>query len=107
MTGSKNGSLVAGLTVLAAGLGHAYLGRWRRGAIWFGLYLLTLVLFVAYTPMLAGGETSSPFLMRILEGDLDPMGAAFPLSILALCLVDLYVLLRFGDATEGGHVDDA
>lgn len=37
--------LAAGLTVLAIGLGHAYLRRWARAFGWFGMLVLSTLLF--------------------------------------------------------------
>lgn len=42
----KNASLAAILSFLIAGLGHFYLGEWKRGALWFiALIIIGIVLF--------------------------------------------------------------
>jgi len=49
----KNASLAAILSFLIAGLGHFYLGEWKRGALWFILLIIiSIVLF--YTLNSAG-----------------------------------------------------
>lgn len=92
------------LTLVVAGLGHLYLRYWWRGVSWLGLYLFTLVFLSAYTPVLLGGETIPPFIVSVLEGQLSPTGAVFPLSILILCLVDIYILLQIEDF-QNGHAE--
>jgi len=96
MPSTRNWYVPAVLTVVFAGLGHLSLGRWRRGATWMAVYALALLFFSASAPLLAGGDATGPFVVTVLSGELHPAGAAFPLSILVLCLVDLYAKRRFG-----------
>lgn len=94
------------LTVVVAGFGHLYLGYWRRGLLWLGMYLLSLVFLSAYAPTILGGDSTAPFLFSVLEGRLSPAGAVFPLSVLALCLIDVSVLRWVGNAEGKGETQN-
>lgn len=88
------------MTILIAGLGHVFLGYVRRGIIWFGGYVFALVGLSAYTPILFGGDVTSPFLLQLVEGEIAPTGAVFPLVVLVLCIVDVYLLHRANSRTS-------
>lgn len=47
--------LAAGLTILVIGLGHVYLRRWARAFSWFGLLVLSTLVFGPES----GGQVSS------------------------------------------------
>lgn len=79
------------LTLLVAGLGHFYLRYWRRGLLWLGLYLVTIVFLSTYSPR--QGELS-PFILNIFNRQIATVEIVFPLSILLLCLIDVYLLQR-------------
>ncbi|SEW15339.1 hypothetical protein [Natrinema salifodinae] len=80
------------LSVLVAGLGHCYLGRWKRGAIWFALYGLALVFLSART--IAGAlSPDEPFVVTALQFDaVSYTDVAVPLAILLVCLLDVYLI---------------
>jgi len=54
----------------------------------------------AYTTVLFGGEVTSPFILNVLSGELDPVNFVFPAAILVLSLVDVYLLFRFDVTTN-------
>lgn len=80
------------LAAFVAGLGHCYLGRWKRGAIWFGLYLLALAFLSART--LSGAlDMSEPFLVTALQFEsVSYTDVAVPLAVLLVCLLDVYLI---------------
>lgn len=92
------------LTVFVAGLGHAYLGRFRRGAIWFILYLLALG-FLSARSVSGAFHPADPFVLDALQFEgIDFVDVAVPLTVLIVCLLDVYVMgLAFeeGTAVEG------
>jgi hypothetical protein len=46
----KNATLAAALSILLAGLGHFYLGEWKRGGLWLsGAIALAIILFLRAT----------------------------------------------------------
>lgn len=69
--------LAAGLTFLVVGLGHMYLRRWARAFCWFGMLVLSMLLF---SPESAG-EASLWSVVPILVG--------------ALSVVDAYVVAQY------------
>ncbi|ELY76184.1 hypothetical protein [Natrinema pallidum] len=80
------------LSVLVAGLGHCYLGRWKRGGIWFLCYGLALVFLSART---VSGALSleEPFVVTALQFDaVSYTDVAIPLTILLVCLLDVYLI---------------
>lgn len=80
------------LTVFVAGLGHAYLGRVRRGGLWFLLYLLALG-FLSARSISGAFDPSDPFVVEALQFEsIDFVDFAVPLTVLILCLVDVYVI---------------
>ena len=92
------------LTLLAAGLGHFYLGYWRRGALWFGTYALAVVFLSART--LPGAlEPGNPFVVTALQFEsVEYVDVAVPLAVLLVCLLDVYLRgLAFED--EDGDVE--
>ena len=80
------------LSAFVAGLGHCYLGRWKRGAIWFGLYGLALAFLSART--LSGAlDVSEPFLVTALQFEsVSYTDVAVPLAVLLVCLLDVYLI---------------
>ncbi|QSX00274.1 hypothetical protein [Haloterrigena alkaliphila] len=80
------------LSALAAGLGHCYLGEWKRGASWFGLYVLALAFLSART--LSGAfELSEPFLVTALQFTaVSFTDIAVPLAVLLVSLLDVYLI---------------
>ncbi|MFT4945982.1 MAG: hypothetical protein ACI8TL_000211 [Natronomonas sp.] len=83
-------AVAVGLTVLFAGLGHLYRRRFRRGLVWAGLFVCTLLLssYPVATPDL--------FVVSVITGELSAMNVAVPGSIMLLSLADLYLLGRVG-----------
>ena len=79
-------------TALVAGLGHWYLGEWRRGVAWFGLYVLALAFLSART--LSGAfEPGEPFVVTALQIDtVTYTDVAVPLAVLLVCLLDVYLI---------------
>ncbi|MFC6716881.1 hypothetical protein ACFQGT_16500 [Natrialbaceae archaeon GCM10025810] len=90
------------LSALVPGLGHWYLGRWRRGAIWFALYALALAFLSART--LAGAlEPGHPFVIAALQfGSVSYADVAVPLAVLIVCLLDVYLLGLARTGFDGG-----
>ncbi|AGB38095.1 TM2 domain protein [Natronococcus occultus] len=80
------------LTVLVAGLGHWYLGRWKRGAIWFVLYVLALG-FLSARSVSGALDLGDPFVVTALQVEsVSYTDIAVPLAILIVCLVDVYLI---------------
>ncbi|GAB7019613.1 hypothetical protein [Halostagnicola bangensis] len=79
-------------TALVAGLGHCYLGEWRRGVAWFGLYVLALAFLSART--LSGAfEPGEPFVVTALQIEsVTYTDVAVPLAVLLICLLDVYLI---------------
>ncbi|MFP8951412.1 hypothetical protein ACLI4Z_00375 [Natrialbaceae archaeon A-arb3/5] len=80
------------LTAIGAGLGHCYLGRWKRGAIWFVLYVVALGFLSART--LSGAfEPGEPFVVTALQFEsVNYVDVAIPLAVLLVCLLDVYLI---------------
>ncbi|THE65305.1 hypothetical protein D8Y22_08930 [Salinadaptatus halalkaliphilus] len=80
------------LTVFVGGLGHCYLGQWKRGVAWFVLYLLSLAFLSART--LSGAfDLSEPFFVTALQFEsVDYVDVAIPLAVLLVCLLDVYLV---------------
>lgn len=80
------------LSAFVAGLGHCYLGEWKRGASWFGLYVLALAFLSART--LSGAlALSEPFFVTALQFDsVSYVDVAVPLAVLVVCLLDVYLI---------------
>ena len=95
------------LSALVAGLGHCYLGRWKRGGIWFVLYALALAFLSArsLSGALAPGE---PFVVTALQFDaVSYADVAVPLAILLVCLLDVYLIgLTERTAAQMAGTDD-
>lgn len=89
------------LTVLVPGAGHACLRQWLRGGLWAGSYLIALGALSPYGPVLLGSDDELLFVLNALDGGLSPLGAAFPLSIIGLCLLDVHARVRIGDEASG------
>lgn len=83
------------LSVLVPGVGHWYLGLLRRGALWFGLYLLALA-FLSARSLSAAFDPGEPFVFSALQVDaVSYADIAVPLAVVVICLLDVY-LLRVG-----------
>ncbi|MXV60738.1 hypothetical protein GS429_01355 [Natronorubrum sp. JWXQ-INN-674] len=80
------------LSAFVAGLGHCYLGRWKRGAVWFVLYGLALAFLSART--LSGAlDLSEPFVVTALQFEsVSYTDVAVPLAVLLVCLLDVYLI---------------
>lgn len=80
------------LSTLAAGLGHCYLGEWKRGVIWFAIYVLALAFLSART--LSGAfDLSEPFFVTALQFEaVSYTDVAVPLAVLIVCLLDVYLI---------------
>lgn len=80
------------LSTLAAGLGHCYLGEWKRGVIWFAIYVLALAFLSART--LSGAfDLSEPFFVTALQFEsVAYTDVAVPLAVLLVCLLDVYLI---------------
>lgn len=89
------------LTLLVAGLGHAYLGKWRRGGLWLLVYLLALAFLSART--ISGAfDPGSPFFVTALQfEDVAYADVAVPLAVLIVCLLDVYLLSLAGEGPDG------
>ena len=86
-------------TVFVAGLGHLYLGLWKRGVLWFALYVLALV-FLSARSLSGAFEPGEPFVITALEVEsVAYTDVAVPLAVLIVCLLDVYLL---GVATRAG-----
>ncbi|WP_225334888.1 hypothetical protein [Halomicrobium urmianum] len=77
-------------TLVCAGVGHVLVGRWKRGLAWFALYVGSLMLLSSYA--LVDATVGEPFLLEALERSLAPSDVLFPLSVIVLCLFDLYAV---------------
>ncbi|EMA32383.1 hypothetical protein [Halobiforma nitratireducens] len=80
------------LSVFVAGLGHCYLGHWKRGVSWFLLYALALAFLSART--ISGAlEPGEPFVITALQFEQVAFtNVALPLAVLIVCLLDVYLL---------------
>ncbi|WP_226004266.1 hypothetical protein [Natrinema salinisoli] len=80
------------LSALVAGLGHCYLGQWKRGGIWFVLYGLALA-FLSARSLSGALEPGDPFVVTALQFDtVSYPDVAVPLAILSICLLDVYLI---------------
>lgn len=80
------------LSALVAGLGHCYLGQWKRGGIWFVLYGLALA-FLSARSLSGALEPVDPFVVTALQFDaVSYPDVAVPLAILSICLLDVYLI---------------
>ncbi|MGQ3411300.1 hypothetical protein [Natrinema versiforme] len=80
------------LSALVAGLGHCYLGQWKRGGIWFGCYGLALA-FLSARSLSGALEPGNPFVVTALQFDaVSYTDVAVPLAILLICLLDVYLI---------------
>lgn len=80
------------LSAFVAGLGHCYLGQWKRGVSWFGLYVLALAFLSART--LSGAlDLSEPFIVTALQFEsVSYTDVAIPLAVVLVCLLDVYLI---------------
>ena len=80
------------LSAFVAGLGHCYLGQWKRGAIWFVCYALALAFLSART--LSGAfDFGEPFVVTALQFEsVAYTDVAVPLAVLVICLLDVYLI---------------
>ncbi|WP_254762014.1 hypothetical protein [Natrinema marinum] len=80
------------LSVLVAGLGHCYLGRWKRGGIWFGCYGLAIA-FLSARSLAGAFAPGEPFVVSALQVEsVSYTDVAVPLAILLVCLLDVYLI---------------
>lgn len=80
------------LSALVAGLGHCYLGRWKRGGIWFVLYGLAIA-FLSARSLSGALELGDPFVVTALQVEsVSYADVAVPLAILLVCLLDTYLI---------------
>lgn len=80
------------LSALVAGLGHWYLGQWKRGGIWFVLYALSIA-FLSARSLSGALEPSDPFVVTALQFDaVSYPDVAVPLAVLSICLLDAYLI---------------
>lgn len=97
------------LSALVAGLGHWYLGQWKRGVAWFALYALALVFLSART--VSGAlEPGEPFVLTALQFEtVSYTDVAVPLAVLIVCLLDIYLigLTRRADASSDPSTGEA
>ncbi|QLG49276.1 hypothetical protein [Natrinema halophilum] len=95
------------LSALVAGLGHCYLGRWKRGWIWFVCYGLAIAFLSARS---IGGALAfdEPFVVTALQvGTVSYTDVAVPLAILLISLLDVYLIgLTERTATRTPGADD-
>lgn len=97
------------LTALVPGLGHGYLGYWRRGLVWLVLYAVAIAFLSART-LSAAFDPEAPFILTALRvEDVAYVDVAFPLAVLLVCLLDVYLRRladRAGPGTDTGSRDD-
>ncbi|RQG92755.1 hypothetical protein EA462_00545 [Natrarchaeobius halalkaliphilus] len=95
------------LTALGAGIGHCYLGEWKRGAMWFALYVLALGFLSART-LTGAFEPGQPFVVSALQLEsVNYVDVAVPLAVLLVCLLDVYLIgLTERTATAAARPDD-
>lgn len=80
------------LSALVAGLGHCYLGRWKRGGIWFACYGLALA-FLSARSLSGALDPDEPFVVTALQFEsVSYADVAVPLAILLICLLDVYLI---------------
>lgn len=80
------------LSLLAAGVGHWYLGRWKRGGLWLGTYALAIA-FLSARSLSGAFEPGSPFVVTAIQFDsVAYADVAVPLAVLLVCLLDVYLL---------------
>lgn len=80
------------LSALAAGVGHWYLGQWKRGAVWFALYILAIAFLSART-VWGALEPGEPFVVSALQFEVVSYAdVAVPLAVLIACLLDVYLI---------------
>ncbi|RKD95829.1 hypothetical protein [Halopiger aswanensis] len=80
------------LSAFVAGLGHCYLGHWKRGLSWFALYGLALAFLSART-LSDALEPGHPFVVTALQFEtVDYVDVAIPLAVLLVCLLDVYLI---------------
>lgn len=88
------------LTLFAAGLGHLYLGVWKRGALWFATYVVAVVFLSAWT-LQEALEPGDPFVVTALSIEsVEYWTVAVPLSVLVLCLIDVYAIATLRDDAD-------
>lgn len=92
-TTGKRAWLAALLCLLATGLGHLYLRRWRRGLGWF-LASYAVGLLVVPASALEG----------VLQGDAIPLEALWPvLAVQAAAAVDAYRIAKLAPTEPVGE----
>lgn len=92
MFGRTRPWLAAGLALLYPGLGHLYLRAWIRAVAWFGLAVVSLVVFVMPEMSAGPGNGFSAFYGEFMEL---PLETIFPLLVVnAFNVVDAYLVAR-------------
>lgn len=92
MFGRSRPWLAAALAILYPGLGHVYLRAWIRALSWFGLAVVTLVVFIM--PEMAAGPESG-FSAFYEEFTSLPFETILPLLLVnALNVVDAFLVAR-------------
>jgi len=82
------------VTLFVAGAGHAVIGDLKRGAAWFALYALA-VAFLSARSLSGAFDPSEPFFVTALQVETVRFAdVAVPLSVLLVCLLDLWLRLR-------------
>lgn len=80
------------LSVFVAGLGHCYLGKFKRGIVWFALYVLALA-FLSARSLAGAFDPGDPFVVTALQFEsIGFADVAVPLAVLLVCLLDVYLL---------------
>ncbi|MCU4743782.1 hypothetical protein [Natronoglomus mannanivorans] len=80
------------LSLLAAGVGHWYLGLWKRGVLWLGTYVLAVV-FLSARSLSGAFDPENPFVVTAIQFDsVAYADVAVPLAVLLVCLLDVYLL---------------
>ena len=108
MTGSERPVWPAyPLSAFVAGLGHVYLGYWKRALIWFAVYVLALA-FLSARSLSGAFDPSDPFVITALQFEtISFADVAVPLAVILVCLLDVYLLgLARSVDREPGPIDE-
>ncbi|GAA0661263.1 zinc ribbon domain-containing protein [Natronoarchaeum mannanilyticum] len=87
--------LIAAALSLYPGLGHAYLRRWLRALLWFGL-VVSAVAFVAPEAALDGSVGVFEG-AQMISGNLSTVEEFALVSILGFSMLDAYLLAEHGE----------
>jgi len=94
--------LIAVALALYPGLGHAYLRRWFRALLWFGLAVSALVFVVP--PEAVEGSISMAATFELLSEELSTVEELALVSVFAFNMVDAYVLAEHAERMRGTDV---